>query len=697
MKLAYFIPLKEYSSKVLTTILSRFKPQTTDSEEQIIQNMKRFEQLSGAISQKFQQQNPAVVRAIPQDLQQNSRFRDITQYKNYDDLIRVLKSVEKKDIDIYKQAIEYYKKTSYHEPRVIGIYVGRFKQILPQLKQAIEDKNEDILSLLPKGLRSKEAENILNYRKFEDLEHLIDGGFAMTSDEKGETNDAETDADLVYKGSNGIEIYKGDSEHKCIRYGAGEYYGWCISRQRGSLYGSYRFINSDKMFYFVFDREASDKKSGGTFVNPYHVVVIHVDSKGKYTRSIASNNGDAPYGGCKWSELGDSFSGAQGQEMWNKIKGLEKYFPYIPPSSEERKAHGFKNQSLTLDQFIDLPIEDKQAWLRINAGDRNIIKGDIIRSLDNNQINDLINHNRKFSFEELDGNRPLLKRYADYRYTRFPKEALPPEFIPYLKPELQNKYFDEFQEEYLTFDLIEKYCDKEIIDKYIKQQISRLGYLPKEAMKYMDPKQKFLYQTYSIAQSQFKNISGKAAETRNVVGTVQAPQQDFILNTPSAEYLKNLDEKETTNFVDLVKKIKPQEKYIEFVYGVPTCFEYKEKLYFYTPKNQNDDELDSDSEWCIVNQNGQIEVDQLYNKSEEGLRFYLKGNQYTTHLGAEDYLVGSQSIPLKAGIDFDTLEFKTLNDKKQSFSINNLDTVLKEEKIEDNWFAKKLQFRAGIN
>lgn len=694
MKLAYFIPLNEYSNKTLTTMLNRFKEQTTDSEEQILQNMKRFEQLSGAIAQKFAANNPAVVRAIPDSLKQNSRFRDIMQYQNYEDLVRVIKSVEKKDIDIYKQAIDHYKKKDqYMSPSLIGTYVARFKKILPDLKQDIASGDQHVIDLLPKGFKAKEAENILNYRDFHDLERLIDGAYALTSDEKSEINSADTDADLVYKNdSTGIEIYKGDAEHKCIKYGHNEYYGWCISRLKGSLYGSYRFMNYDKMFYFVFDRTQSDKKEGGRFVNPYHVVVIHVGSNGKYTRSLASNNGDQ--GNVSWNEFGKSFEGTDGQHLWNKIKGLEKYFPYIPPSSAERIAHGLKGQKLTLDQFIDLDNEGKTAWLRANASDRNLINKDIVLSLDNQQINDLINHNRLFSFNELDGNKPLIKRYADYRYTRFPKEPLPYNFIPYLKPELQEKYFEEFQEDYLTFEFIAQFFNEDIIHQYIKDQISKLGFLPKLAEKYMDPKQRHLYNIYSVAQSQFKNLSEKQSNYKDIIGIIKAPQQDFILNTPSAEYFESLDEIKIDDFTKLVKTIKPKDKYIEFIYGVPTCFEFEDKLYFYTPKEQGDNELDSDTEWCIISQSKKILVSNLYNKSEEGLQFF-KGNQkYTNHIGAEDYLVGSETIPLVAGRDFNRIELKSLDDKSKSYTITQLTQILKENN--ENGFISRLQSRAGL-
>jgi hypothetical protein len=601
--------LNEYSDKLINQMVVLYKPQTGDSEEQIKQNIKRFEQLANSISSKLKADNELVKQAVPKELQQGDKAKDITLYKDYKSLVRVLKSVEKKETDIYKQAIEYFKKKErYMDPRTIGMYVSQFKKNKENLEKAVSEKNTNVINLIPQELINKNTySNILSYKDFNDLEKLIDGAFPFeSSGGKGEINSVDLDADKVYDNdSTGIEIYKGDEENKCIKYGKNQYYGWCIARMKGSLYGNYRFLSTpNRMFYFVVDRTQSDEKNErGQFINPYHVVVIHALENGKYTRTTANNDGDLPNGGTDWNNLGEYFNGEDGKKMWDKIKGLQKYMPFIPPSSQERKQQGFKGQKLTLPAFIDLEPEDKTAWLRSNAADRNIITPELVKSLSNEQVNDLINHNRKFSFDELKKSQGLVKRYADYRFTRFPKEPLPYSFIPYLKPELKEKYYEIFGEDYITFNILEKYFGEDYVKKYIKQEIENLGYLPKEATKYMTPEQKQLYDIYSVA---FDDASYEEQPVDE--NSVSAPYQQISIPTISYSTLQQLKPGTKKEFFDLYDKISNNsnnlEKYFAFLLGFPLMFKIDNKKYMVLPKEKNGDS-------CIIDENGNILYDDI--------------------------------------------------------------------------------------
>ena len=81
----------------------------------------------------------------------------------------MLKAVSKKDTDIYKQAIEYFKKKDqYMDPSIIGMYVGQFKKNKDNIEQAVKEKNELVISLLPSNLaNSDRASDILSYKKFD--------------------------------------------------------------------------------------------------------------------------------------------------------------------------------------------------------------------------------------------------------------------------------------------------------------------------------------------------------------------------------------------------------------------------------------------------------------------------------------------------------------------------------------------------
>ena len=595
-----------------------------------------------------------------------------------------------KETDIYKAAIEYFKKKDqYMDPSIIGMYVGQFKKVKSQLEKAVADKNENIINLIPDELiKNNKYNDILSYKNFSDLEKLIDGAFPFKAKdgEAGEINSAEIDADKTYENPNdGIEIYRGDAQHKCIKYGKNQTYSWCISRLQGSMYGSYRFMQGEgenRMFYFVKDTTQTDAKENGSFVNPYHIVVIHAVENGKYTRTTANNDGDVPYGGTEWNNLGEYFKGEDGQRMWNKIKGLERYFPYAPPSAEERRAQGLKGQRLTLDTFIDLDQEDKQAWLRVNAGDRNIVTPDIIKSLSNEQINDLINYDRKFSFDELKKSQGLLKRYADYRYTRHPKSPLPYIFIPYLKPELQEKYFDEFGDDYTTFSVLEKYFNEDVLKKYITKELEQFGAnLPPEAKKYMSKEQQDMYDIYSLVLKDMTNDEDSVDEN-----STDAPVQRITLPPISQKSYKELSPNDRKKLNDLFLKIGNSkadiEKYSNFFMGYPLAFNANNKTYLVAPTSKDS------REYIIMDEDGNTIIDNI-----EMISFSKDGNE----LGTSDITAkqsGSEGAYIKSN-DYDQIEI--IDNKGDSKQLTQSD-ISKQvtESLLENYYMNKLKYRAGI-
>jgi len=680
--------LNEYTDKTINQMVALYKPQTTDSNDQIKRNIVRYGELIPSVEAKLKQNNPIVTKVVPDELKQNNKFKDITLIKDYNTLSRILKAVEKKETDIYKAAIEYFKKKDqYMDPSIIGMYVGQFKKIKNDLEKAIADKDLNIINLVPDELiKNNKYSDILSYKNFSDLEKLIDGAFPFKAKEGEEINSAETDADLLYSNpSDGIEIYRGDAEHKCIRYGKNQTYSWCISRTSGGMYGNYRFMQqagSNRMFYFVKDTTQSDARENGRFVNPYHIVVIHAVENGKYTRTTANNDGDEPYGGTDWNNLDTYFRGEDGQRMWDKIKGLERYFPYAPPSAEERRAKGLKGQRLTLDAFVDLDQEDKQAWLRVNAGDRNIINSDVVKSLDNEQINDLINHDRKFSFDELKKSQGLLKRYADYRYTRHPKDPLPYIFIPYLKPELQEKYFDEFGDDYTTFSILEKYFNEDILKKYITKELEQFGAnLPPEAKKYMSKEQQDMYDLYSLVLKDMSVDEDKVNEN-----STDAPVQRISLPSISQKSYKALSPNDRKKLNELYKKIGNSktdiEKYSNFFMGYPLAFDANGKTYLVAP-------TDKDSrEYVIMDEDGNTIVDKI-----ELISFSKDDNE----LNISDYTAkqsGKNGAYIKPD-DYNKIEIVDTDGDSSILTQNDIAKRLKES-IVNNYMSRQLKYRAGI-
>lgn len=612
--------LKEYSDKTIKSMVELYKTQTQDSEEQIKSNIKRFQQLTDSIGKKLKDKNPLMINIIPKEFQDNNKFRDITLYKNYDLLLKVLKSADSKPVDVYKQAIERFKKQDeYTDPRIFGNYVARFKQNLPALIQRVEAKDRETLSLVPKDLIKGDAyKNILNWWDFHTMEHMLDALFPYEN--KGgddNANDATGGTDLVYKNeSDGIEVYKGDEEHKCIKYSKG--YSWCIGN---TMYSSYRYRQSqgnNRLFYFVFDRTQPKD-------NKYHVCVIHAFENGKYKFTNAKNSpGEQPYEATSWKNLGEEMSkDKEGKNLWNKIKDLQSYFKFIPPNRDELRRLGFKGKNMSLDTFATLDPEDKRDWLRANATDRNIVTPEIVKALPpfgEVSKNDLINYDRIFSFDELKSNLGLLKRYPDYRFTRHMDEPLPYEFITYLKEDLQKLYYDKFEEEYLTFDEIEKYFSKDILNSYINKQLNKFDFLPDEAKKYMDKDQKDIFDIYSTV---YKDIEyyGMPSEKDTI-----APARRAIISDLSYKTFNSIDPSIRKKFVEMLRNIGSNIKNINkynpsindggFFTGMPVSFEYNGKLYFLMPVNKismSGEKSKDDNKYAIVDENGSLAYSKYFN------------------------------------------------------------------------------------
>lgn len=129
-----------------------------------------------------------------------------------------------------------------------------------------------------------------------------------------------------------VLILKGDSEHKCVRYGKG--YSFCISRPGGgNMYGNYRMLKAST-FYFIYFKKISKE-------DEHHIMVLDITDKG-----------------WEWTFGNNVTRKIQGG--WNKVV---KTFPVLAkykslfvnkPLTEEEKSYQKK-----LKEFVDNPNKDK--------------------------------------------------------------------------------------------------------------------------------------------------------------------------------------------------------------------------------------------------------------------------------------------------------------------------------------------------
>jgi hypothetical protein len=160
----------------------------------------------------------------------------------------------------------------------------------------------------------------------------------------------ETTPDVVYN-EDGIVIYSGDVEDKCIKYGAGE--RWCITK--GS-YGNYRFDaqRGYPIFYLVKNTNLPDS-------DPLSFVAIQVRNNGEYVYTNRLNN---PH---ESEEM--SFDDLENDIPYlNSIENIKSILKYIPPNIKEKNKEQKFKEGISFNEWSnDLDFNDKKLYLSIRG------------------------------------------------------------------------------------------------------------------------------------------------------------------------------------------------------------------------------------------------------------------------------------------------------------------------------------------
>lgn len=486
--------LKEaYSEKLMSTMVDKFIKENPRANNEISRALiNRFDQIKAGLSTKLNQV------ALPDRLKEKNKYLDITQY-SFDELVKLIRSIPEDENKIKKEMAKFYAQQERMGENEIKPYVNRFFNNKRNLKQYVENGADEELGLskqeikeyIPRQLMMGNDSylDIRMWRNFHQLEQMLDALFpsaGFSTGEDGVINHASTDADKVYD-KNGLEIYKGDAQHKCISYNPKEKtgatkYSWCIAQPGNSYYDRYRFMGQgeNRMFYFVFDRTKPDTGNKGNFTDKWHAYVINV-GEDRYWVTNANNPGELPSGGARtWQGLESSMS----PESWAKIKNLESIFKYIPPSKAEITASVLRGKKLSASDFKELDYDTKEDYVKANV---NQLSPEILSILDDNLKAISIEMGQKYTFNQLKENKKLLERYAfvRFRHTDWGKEPIPLPFINYLNEEQKKEYFEKYEKEYSRFDQILKYFGEEFTKYYVTKEIKTLNYLPREAAPYI--------------------------------------------------------------------------------------------------------------------------------------------------------------------------------------------------------------------
>lgn len=361
------IRLTEISNKLMNQLITKFKSESEDTEDEMKALINGFERFKNGL--------PA-------------EKRDITKY-TYGQLQSLIKSknLKKEEGEIFKKYIKAAGKGS--DQRAVKSAIKKFLEIrdfLPEkerdimsypflkLMEIVQNKfgslitkqafqkykkertdltNEQILSYIERYVdlydRLEANTPPIMMMSFDELEaaldHLPDGD--DTPNKKG---DDFGDVETIYDQDN-LYIFKPNGKEQCIRLAHGR--PWCTSRSGGgNLYYNYRLENNLTLYYVI------DKDKPFDDLN--FAVVILVDEYGR-KRIADGKNMAGGYSGHR-TESWDTIS-----SKVPKLKDKEYLFTPDPLTERERDLlRKYKHINVNSDAVKELgSVEDAEFWLEI--------------------------------------------------------------------------------------------------------------------------------------------------------------------------------------------------------------------------------------------------------------------------------------------------------------------------------------------
>jgi hypothetical protein len=618
--------LREYPESTVSKILTKWEmdpnPQSQDSKVKAARALiTRFEQIKSSIPQKLD------ILVIPDEIKRKDP-RNIELY-SLEDMIKLIKSYPENPDKVKKDAIENFATKYQIDKATAQSYVARFMTKKDNLKYAVENGTEDgnftkeeVLELIPKRLLQNNLYLDPRNWQWQPFEQALDSLFPSQKQVTGEEgdNEATTDADKVYD-KDGIEIYQGDDVHKCISYNPVDTqtkrkkYGWCVTQIGNTNYDYYRFAESSPTFYFVFDRSKESTPEHSPFKDQWHAFVIQVNTDGEsYVITSADNRGDTR--AASWEAIPEIVPA----DTWAKIKNLKQYFKPIALSAVERGRKFVSGKNLSLDEFKELNQDEKILYIQGKAS-KNTLSNDILSILSQYKIslegrsttlaNVAIDSGQTFPYSILKDNEALAKRYAIFRFrhTNYGSTPIPLPYVKYLDEPGQKKYYEEFgkggsEESFLTFELIEKYFGKEVTKQYVNSQLKYLGFLPPEAVNYIDnPKLKILFKAVSKLYEPWKYGKYTNISDEELADAKSQPPQDVTPIPIDVKQWAKLTSEERKILIELTEKYNKNPDYLELMYASPFIIKDKGQTLILLPEPSSDGTYDK---WVLINDQDKV-------------------------------------------------------------------------------------------
>jgi hypothetical protein len=242
---------------------------------------------------------------------------------------------------------------------------GEINRLMAQFKAEAEDLNiqvsdEQLKKYIERFDVLKNSPKVTDkdLRKYS-LSKLIKIVTASPGAEVDNEDEEDSTPDMVYREGD-ITIWNGAKQGNCITYGANQPMQggsrWCITQPGGSYFGRYRY-GSDYRYptFYLAKNDAlpdSDKLS---------FVALQVLDNGEYKFTNRANS-PGMEGPFSWDELNRRIP-------WlSSIPNLKNILKYIPFSKSEKESEVFKNNPISIKQWIKEPFSTKKQYLLIRAG-----------------------------------------------------------------------------------------------------------------------------------------------------------------------------------------------------------------------------------------------------------------------------------------------------------------------------------------
>jgi len=243
--------------------------------------------------------------------------------------------------------------------------VGEMQRLITQFKEEAEDLNiqvsdEQLKKYIERFDTLKNNPKVIDkdLRKYS-LSKLIKLVTSSPGVELPNEEEEDQTPDVVYN-DNGITIWNGAKQGNCITYGASQRMPggskWCITEPGGSYFGRYRYGSGYNYptFYLAKNSNLSDS-------DKLSFVSLQTLDNGEY-KFTNRENSPGMEGPFSWEQLLSKVPWLRG------IPNLKNTLKYIPFSKSEKEKEVFKNNPISIKQWMKEPFNIKKQYLLIRAG-----------------------------------------------------------------------------------------------------------------------------------------------------------------------------------------------------------------------------------------------------------------------------------------------------------------------------------------